>query len=208
MKKIFEYLLPACFLAFLLFPYSCDKTQEPIEPDPTDTTAIDTTSVDTTTVSTHIIPLGQSYVLLNDVPWQGKLKANYISGDKNAFRLSGQIFYNNLRSDLLTIHDIPALTGTYNPELYWGVNPFINMIPNPIFSISQDIDQPVGYYQIDTSRNDHFIEILRIDTVENIVEGRFQLFMPKEPSAVIWNPAPPEYISLTEGKFHLKIKEM
>ncbi len=213
MKKILKYLIAAFLLGFLLLPCSCDKTQEPIEPDPTDTTAVDTTSVDTSTVSNHIIPLGQSYVLRNNTVWLGQLEASYYRSINNRthFILRGGITYSNLRREYIAILDIPSDTRIYKPEPWplWGPDTlFSNSIPNPVFTVTQDLDQPVGDYQIDSNRNDHFIEILHIDTVENIVEGRLQLFMSKYFIAPGWNPAPPEYISLTEGKFHLKIKEL
>lgn len=201
MKKTFEYLLPACFLAFLLFPYGCDKTQEPIKPDLTDTTPVDTPI-------NHIIGLNQTYCLLNNLPWLGKIEAAYYKDDKSRFLLHGQVTYNTLKSEYLTIQDIPSSTGKYNVEKYRLVPIFFNYTPNANFSIVQDFDQGIGDYQIDTTRQDHFIEIIRFDTLDNIVEGRFQLFMPLDTPASNWTPAPPAYISITEGKFHLKIKEL
>ncbi|MBK7937148.1 MAG: hypothetical protein IPJ82_08625 [Lewinellaceae bacterium] len=35
---------------------------------------------------------------------------------------------------------------------------------------------------IDTTRNDHFIEVIKYDSIARTVEGRFQVFFEKEPS--------------------------
>ena len=70
----------------------------------------------------------------------------------------------------------------------------------------QDYDQPVGDFLIDTTRTDHFIEVIKYDSTAHTVEGRFQVFLKKEPSNTIWSGVP-DSIFLTEGKFHLKIQE-
>ncbi|MBK7937311.1 MAG: hypothetical protein IPJ82_09570 [Lewinellaceae bacterium] len=70
----------------------------------------------------------------------------------------------------------------------------------------QDYDQPIGDFLIDTTRNDHFIEVIKYDSIARTVEGRFQVFLKKEPSNTQW-PGIPDSIFLTEGKFHLKIQE-
>ncbi len=70
----------------------------------------------------------------------------------------------------------------------------------------QDYDQPIGDFLIDTTRTDHFIEVIKYDSTTQTVEGRFQVFLKKEPSNTVW-PGVPDSIFLTEGKFHLKIQE-
>ncbi|MCE7925139.1 MAG: hypothetical protein DYG98_18960 [Haliscomenobacteraceae bacterium CHB4] len=63
----------------------------------------------------------------------------------------------------------------------------------------------MGFYKTDTTRTDHFLEVLHYDPIEKTIEGQFQVFL-KNTSSPPKNGTS-EYISLTEGKFHLKIKK-
>ncbi|MEZ4967369.1 MAG: hypothetical protein R2791_19165 [Saprospiraceae bacterium] len=48
--------------------------------------------------------------------------------------------------------------------------------------------------------------MLRYDSVARTIEGRFQMFLKKEPMAAQW-PGVPDSIYLTEGKFHLQLED-
>ena len=69
-----------------------------------------------------------------------------------------------------------------------------------------ELDQPIGDFHVDTMRHDHFIEVLRYDSIKNTVEGRFQVFLGKAPMSTDW-PGVPDSIFFTEGRFHLRIQK-
>ena len=75
-----------------------------------------------------------------------------------------------------------------------------------VLLVSQDQDQLIGSYQIDSTRTDHFIEVVSYDSIKGIVQGRFQFFAIgnniSAPNSWGLDPA----INLTEGKFHVKLQ--
>lgn len=156
-------------------------------------------------VDTAIIELGKGTVLKNGITWEAPFNAWYHIHTHERFQLRAKIIYSNLRSESLSLHDIPCKIGTYPIELYSIYN-FNNSIPESVFIMMQDYDQPIGDFLIDTTRADHFIEVIKYDSTAHTVEGRFQMFLKKEPSNISW-PGVPGSIFLTEGKFHLKIQE-
>lgn len=63
-------------------------------------------------------------------------------------------------------------------------------------------DQLFKSYRVDTTRSNQFIEILHYDSIQHIVEGRFQAILGDKPS---WSFLP-DSMKMTEGKFRLKLK--
>jgi len=78
-----------------------------------------------------------------------------------------------------------------------------NNIPQARLSFILYLDQQLNYYNVDTTRANQYVEILRYDSVNHIVEGRFQTFL-EGPSGYSFLP---DSVALTEGKFHLKIEK-
>jgi len=199
MNKIFFYAA-----LFLLVFSNCKKNQPPIyEPvDPVDTIKV---PIDTPPVSTHIIDLGKGFALNNGVDWSPTFEAAYYkTGSRFAF--GAKIVHSYLSRESFGFEDIPCAVGTYPVERPKGIESYGNLIPQSYFVYIRDYDTPVGDFLADTTRNDHFVEIIRYDSVEQTVEGRFQVFLKKEPMNTWW-PNIPDSIAMTEGRFHLKIKK-
>ncbi|MCK6694438.1 MAG: hypothetical protein L6Q97_20365 [Thermoanaerobaculia bacterium] len=189
-----------CLLAFS----NCKKNQIPIsEPeDPIDTTS---TPVDTPPDSNHIIELGKGFALNNGAAWSPPFMAAYHYKTTARFTFGAKIIHDYLSNESFGIRDIPCAIGKYPIEDPKGFDDLHNLIPEAYFVYIRDYDTPVGDFLADTTRNDHFIEIIRYDSVEQTIEGRFQVFLKKLPTNTWW-PNIPDSISLTEGRFHLKIK--
>lgn len=189
-----------CLLAFS----NCKKNQIPIpEPeDPIDTTS---TPVDTPPSSNHIIELGKGFALHNGAGWGPPFEAWFHYKTTKRFYFGAKSVLSYLSYDSFTMQDIPCEVGKYSVEYPITQSSLTNKIPQASFSYIRDYDTPVGNFRIDTTRTDHFIEIIRYDSVEQTVEGRFQVFLKKLPTNTWW-PNIPDSISLTEGRFHLKIK--
>ena len=190
------------FFVILILPLmlaNCKKNQSPVdEPEvPVDTVQ--------TPTDTSIIELGKGYVLKNGNVWSAPFNAWYHIHTHERFQLRAEVTYSNFVSEYLSLRDIPCKTGKY-PIEYDLISNFNNFIPEALFLIVSEFDQPMGDFKIDTTRNDHFVEVIRYDSIQQTVEGRFQVFLKKEPSNVFW-PNVPDSIFLTEGKFHLKIQE-
>jgi hypothetical protein len=179
-------------LAILTLCYACSKNtpEDPINPPqiPPDTTG-------------HVIELGKSSVLRNGVAWNILISAYYYPHDKSRFSLAGTLTQGGLTHSLW-MQDISNKIGVHPIErrFYWNAS---NGIPDAVYGITLDGDQFINGYQVDTTVANQYVEILHYDSVAQIVEGRFQAVLE---GPTDW-PSLPDTIKMTEGKFHLKIKE-
>jgi hypothetical protein len=181
---------------------ACQKEQSPITPvikNPVDTL---TSHADTLK---DIIELGKCACFKNDKNWFLTADAAFYPDRKDIFLMSAGTTDQNLRTLHFTVCDIPTQKGKYSIESYlpWYE---VNFIPQFVLLASQDHDQLIGTYNIDSTRTDHFIEVVSFDSISGTVQGRFQFFT-KEKNVTgpnSWGLDPK--INLTEGKFHLKLK--
>jgi hypothetical protein len=194
-----------CLLAMLMacLP-TCKKNNHPIVDVPED--PIDT--IISPPIDSHIIELGKVSVLKNGGIWDVPFYAKY-SHLENTFLTTGKKLYENAVLQSFQLDDIPCVPGKY-PFEFWPSpsSIFPNNIPQGSFGMLYDGDQGIGFYFLDTLRTDHFVEVLRYDSLTNIVEGRFQIFLKKNETGG-WVPSGisiPDSISMTEGKFRLEVK--
>lgn len=175
-------------LISLLIGCTKEKQIDPVEPTP----PVDTTN--------HIIELGKGSLLRNGIPWNAAFSAYYHFDNKSRLVLYAKLKENGFDHSL-SIGDISATIGIQNMERpnFWNRN---NGVPNSFYSVYLDLDQEINSYMTDSTRSNQFIEILRYDSVENIIEGRFQTFL--EGPNTWWFL--PDSMAMTEGKFHLKIQ--
>lgn len=190
----------AVFIACLS---TCKKNILPIDSpiDPIDT-------IVSPPIDSHIIEAGKLSVLKNGVAWNIPFKAGFFHS-KYAFGILGSTTYSNGVRLTFNIDDIPCKEGIY-PFEFWPSQAALypNQIPQSAFIWMYDGDQPIGDFLLDTLRHDHFIQVLKYDTLTNIVEGRFQIFT-KNDHSHSWQPSGitiPDTISMTEGKFRLEVK--
>lgn len=179
------------FAALLLTAGSCQKS-EPIsqEPDPVE----------------PIIELGKVAMDRDGQPWTADFQAKYYYFPENtAIGLIAEIQYPNSIEEFVYLGDIPCEPGLYNIEK--GNNfTFGNSIPQASMSWLLDGDQSLGGMSADTTHHDNFVEVIRYDSREDIVEGKFQVYLKNR-----WASSPPlglpDSVRLTNGRFHLKIEE-
>lgn len=179
-------------ITLLLFSISCSKNkpEEPTDPPPT---PIDTIH--------HIIEFGKASVLRNSVLWNAAFKASYYSNDKKRISIFGALKQNGF-DHYFSIDDISCTVGLQHLERgsLWNRT---NGVPDADYFIVLDQDQLLKTYNIDSTLNNQYVEILHYDSISHIVEGRFQTFL-EGPNS--W-PMFPDSMKMTEGKFHLKLKE-
>lgn len=186
----------------LLLGNACQKEQSPITP--VIKNPVDTIPSPTDTLK-DIIELGKCTCLKNDKFWSPEANTAYHPDRKDVFLISAGLTDPNLRTIHFTVGDIPSKKGKYNIEYFksWDA---VNFIPQMVVYAAQDYDQLIGTYRIDTTRTDHFIEVVSFDSIAGTVQGRFQFFTfdknVTSPSG--WGLDPK--INLTEGKFHLKLQ--
>jgi hypothetical protein len=192
MKNILLLLFAVSFLA------SCEKNQAPI--------AIPDDPIDPVPIDTSIIELEKVFVLKNGVEWNAAFKARYHTDGQYRFNLRAELQHANFLSEFFSLQDIPASVGKYPIEYRHPMN-YNNFIPESFHYFMFDSDAGVGIYMVDTIRNDHFVEVLRHDSANKIVEGRFQVYLGKVPmnSPNLYQGLP-DSIYLTEGKFHLNVQ--
>ena len=170
---------------------ACQKSAEPIEPEP----------------SEPIIELGKVAMNRDSQPWTANFTANYdYFPVKSSFSFSAETIFQNGVLEVIGIVDIPSNPGIYNvSKTFSGVGS--HLIPRTILGWSLDGDQILGVLSADSTYYDNnIVEVIRYDSIENVVEGRFQVRLKKS----LGTPAAfglPEEVSLTNGRFHLKIEE-
>ncbi len=179
-------------ITLLLFSISCSKNN-PEEPTGQPPTPIDTIN--------HIIGLGKASVLRNGVLWNAAFKADYHTNDKKRISIVGKLKQNGFDHSF-SIDDISCTVGLH-PLERWNLWNLSNGIPDADYFIVLDGDQLLNTYSIDSTLNNQYIEILYYDSINHIVEGRFQTFL-EGPNS--WSMFP-DSMKMTEGKFHLKLKE-
>ena len=151
----------------------------------------------------HVIDLGKGFTLKNKKTWEASFNAWYYS-EKKEFLIAAK-YENSKISESMTVSHIPCRLGKF-PVEFLTVKNFYNQTPEIFFSMMYEYDQPMGFFFADTTRNDQFIEVIHLDTIGNTVEGRFQIFLGKDPMSTDW-PGVPDSIFFTEGRFHLRIQK-
>ncbi|HMX38739.1 MAG TPA: hypothetical protein PKD78_00365 [Saprospiraceae bacterium] len=155
-----------------------------------------------------IIELGKASVLRNGKVYQGKMKSEYRNyGGTKAMGIYGSWFtQNGLVDEYFGIYDIPLAQGKYLIEPSLTVDNLGNGIPDGGIVWIVDTDQYTGDHILDTTRSrDHYIEVIRYDSLQHTLEGRFQVFFRCFSGNPPGLPGIPDTISFTQGKFHLKI---
>lgn len=152
-----------------------------------------------------IIALGKASVLRNGVTYTGNITAKYRKYNRiKTLRISGTQFSSGgLIDETFAIADIPLQKGKY-PVEQSSADGHGNGIPQAGMAWVVDKDQYAGDQLPDTSRTDHYFEVIRYDSIKHTAEGRFQVFLKNYKSAPIL-PGVPDTISFTQGKFHLYI---
>jgi hypothetical protein len=182
----------------------CNKNVAIINPIDTNPIPIDTIAQEVDTLNS-IIEFGKSSMKKDGKIWDVPVKALFYGTNRDRFFLSAPFQNGASLSGGFSFVDISCKLGKYSVENLRN-NSLDNYIPNGGIGYMYEGDQPVGTFRPDTTRTDHFLEILRYDSISHIVEGRFQVFFLKEPNNLNF-PGIPDSIFITEGKFHLKIKE-
>ncbi|HNG89316.1 MAG TPA: hypothetical protein PK858_03900, partial [Saprospiraceae bacterium] len=154
-----------------------------------------------------IIELGKYSVLRNGKPYTGKMGAQYrkYNGVKT-IAIYGSLFtYNGLVEEIVDISDNPLREGQYRIDPSITINSLGDGTPDASITWHIDVDQYGGSQLVDTSRTDHYMEIIRYDSVQHTVEGKFQVFFRQAAGEPLIVPGLPDTISFTQGIFHLKI---
>lgn len=180
------------FAALLLAADGCQKS-EPMshEPDPVE----------------PIIELGKVAMDRDGQPWTAEFTAQYYYFPGTvSFGFSAKTTLSNGVIETCRIADILCEPGSYFIERgnnsTWG-----NSIPQANISWLLDGDQSLGGVSTDTTHYQaNFVEVIRYDSITDIVEGRFQVYLTNH-----WASSPPlglpDSVRLTNGRFHLKIEE-
>lgn len=154
-----------------------------------------------------VIELGKVAMDRDGQPWTTEFTAHYYYfPEKASFGFITKNQYPNSIEETFIIKDVPCRAGLYPFER--GTN-FTqnNLIPQSNMSWLLDIDQSLGGMSADTTHHDNFVEVIRYDSREDIVEGKFQVYLKNH-----WASSPPlglpDSVRLTNGRFHLKIEEL
>jgi hypothetical protein len=129
--------------------------------------------------------------------------------DRGLFVFSNQLSYAyppNIDEEL-TISRVPLAVGKH-PLHNFPTNNFNQPRAIAILNWTIEIDQPVGDLQTTDDYPDDFIEVVRLDTVNKVVEGRFQFHLKNmdtdNPHLATFKLPSEMYVS--EGVFHLKVE--
>ncbi len=153
-----------------------------------------------------VIELGHVAMDRDSQAWTAGFTCAYTyAPETSAFSFYAETYRQNNILEIISFDDIPTQTGIYHfgKTLIWAVP----LIPKTLISWSIDGDQLLGMLSADsTYYQDNRVEVIRYDSVAHTVEGRFQVRL----RTFYGTPAAyglPEEISLTNGRFHLKLEE-
>lgn len=154
-----------------------------------------------------VIELGKVAMDRDGQPWTSNFTTRYYYFPETvSFGFSAKTTLSNGVEETMRIADIPCKSGIYSVEKglnwTWG-----NSVPKANISWLLDGDQSLGGVSADSTHyEDNFVEVIRYDSVQDIVEGRFQIYLKNH-----WVSSPPfglpDSVRLTNGRFHLKIEE-
>lgn len=155
-----------------------------------------------------IVPVKYGLTVLKDGEnWESVAKAAYYqSAGKSHLRLT---FVRNVTSSIAErfyISDVPTVVGRYPIERVTKAGQSKNGIPDSFLAVVVDDDQGAGTFYPDTTRNDHFFEVLQFDSTRQFLRGRFQVFLGAVHISNSWTNAP-DSILFTKGEFFLKIQK-
>lgn len=169
---------------------------------------IDTVVVNPPTPSHQpIIEFGKSYMKKNGVFWNAPLNAYYYKDTDSLFSIGGGIYNSEGITQKTWVYKVPLKPGIYEMEHFLIPPDLKKGLPTVSFSITHQLDQIVAMYFQDTTRTDHFIEVIKYDSVAKRVEGRFQFFLKKQPNTNPLVGSVTEYLDITESKFNLEVKD-
>lgn len=147
---------------------------------------------------------------MNDEKWLGSVIAYYIGeidGRKIVRLLGKRDIPNSLITEYVSISDFFLKEGKYNFNCSCDSTFLIaNGSPKMTMFWMLDGDQQYGAAHIDTTYTGSYIEVLKYDSVQQTIEGRFEAHL-KDREATGPNPYYPTEVHLTEGKFNLKIEQ-
>lgn len=177
-------------LAILLLGLaSCQKNElTPNDPDPV----------------SPVIELGKVFVKRDGQVWDRPFIARRFDHyHPTVFSIISKVNNNGLEENFY-LNDIPIVPGFYPMErgnnFTWG-----NLKPQANIGW-WIVDQVLGGIFTDTTHANNFVEMIRYDSVNQTVEGRFEVHLGDFwPSPNTWGL--PDSMHLTEGKFYLKLEE-
>lgn len=105
----------------------------------------------------------------------------------------------------MSIYNLPLKMGRH-PIYFNTYAGWLKGVVSGAYFLMYDGDQPTGDYIIDTTRADHYVEIIRYDSVARTIEGRFQMFLVNDGKIKPLIRDVPAKVDFTDGKFHLQIK--
>ena len=191
-NHIFSFIV--CFVLLA----GCSKKEAPILED------ADSNDPTTTIPVRHpIIDLGKGSALKDGQLWNLEYEATYYKSD-TVLRIKGHKYIGNILESFLVI-DVPYRIGIY-PIEYYSLAKLRNQIPNVAVGYLVDGDQGAGSFFIDTTRQDHFFEVIYVDKAAKTVEGRFQMYLRRHPVGINALSLP-DSMAITGGRFHLEVKE-
>jgi hypothetical protein len=207
MKK-YSYLLLACIL--MVFCWTCKKdnnTPTPVVKTPLSCISTITTFKNDTTVQVWNVQdtsKGVAHAIKVCKKWTARVNASYLGGGVS---LLFENFYakneDKRKCDSWIMRNIPLKKGCYPMVGTKSATQSTDLISG--FN-AQDDDVLENSYQLDVSTESNYLEITKIDTVSNYVEGRFMAtFLRVKNKKKVWYLQ--DTISFYNGNFWAKIQK-
>jgi hypothetical protein len=187
-----KYVVPGTLLLAVLLFFSACKKDEPLPP----------------AEPQHLIELGKIACTIGDKKsiYFGSL--NMVSNRSHFSLSTGFTFaYPPNIDETLAFAYIPLKVGKH-PIHSFPTSNFGTPRAIAILDWTIEIDQPVAQLKTTDDYPDDFIEVVRLDTINKVVEGRFQFHLKNmdndNPHLATFNLPSEMYVS--EGVFHLKVE--
>lgn len=96
--------------------------------------------------------------------------------------------------------------GLYNMDSGRTLSTLNNSIPQASVLYVVDQDQGAGNYDVDTTKSDNFVKVIRVDSLLRIVEGTYKVTL-KHNKVGPYASGIPDTIVMDKGYFRAKLKQ-
>lgn len=122
------------------------------------------------------------------------------------FYILGVKMHNAYLAQWFYLDDIPIKVGLYKMDTGRTLSTLNNSIPHASVLYVIDQDQGAGNYDVDTTRSDNFVNVIRADSVLKIVEGTYKVTL-KHNKIGPYAAGIPDTIIMDKGYFRAKLKQ-
>lgn len=143
----------------------------------------------------------------NGTQWKADWEAAYYDRLQiPRFRIKATKMLSTNLMQWFSLSDIPMKAGLYNMDSGRTLSTLNNSIPQASVLYVVDQDQGAGNYDVDTTKSNNFVKVIRVDSSLRIVEGTYKVTL-KHNKVGPYASGIPDTIVMDKGYFRAKLKQ-